>query len=340
MTSAADVRDLPTLTLGRKGGIRLHLLQLGARLTGLWAPDRVGALADVTLGFDRAEDYLADGGYIGTVCGRYANRIAFARFPLDGREIRLDRNHGDHQLHGGSDGFDRKIWTIASQSPDHVSFATRSPDGEMGFPGTLDAACTYRLIGDTAVLIAMTATTTAPTVVNMAHHAYFNLAGHNSGEVLDHQLQLHARHYTPVDASNIPTGELRAIAGTAFDFAAPRSIRSLMPSAQGFDHNFCLSDPLQARHGESLRPAATLIDPPSGRSLNLWTNEIGLQVYTGAHFDGHRPGKSGVPYHKFPGIALETQKFPDSPNQPQFPSARLEPGQTYRHLVLMDFTPA
>lgn len=339
MTEHAEYTALPGVVLGRRTGIRLHLSPLGARITGLWAADRNGVLADVALGHDRVEDYLTVGGYIGTTCGRYANRIAFARFPLDGREVVLDRNHGDHQLHGGSEGFDRKIWRIASQSPDHVTFTTQSPDGEMGFPGALDVVCTYQLVANHKVLIEMIATTSAPTVVNMANHAYFNLAGHGSGEALDHQLRLYARQYTPVDATNIPTGEIRAVAGTPFDFTTERPIRAAMPGENGFDHNFCLSEAVQAIHGEYLRPAADLTHINSGRSLKVWTSEVGLQVYTGAHFDGSQPGKSGVTYHKFAGIALETQKFPDSPNQPQFPSARIDSGQVYRHLVLFDFTP-
>lgn len=339
MTNPADVRALPTLSIGRKDGITVQLLALGARITGLWVPDPAGVMADVVLGHDRPEDYLTDHGYLGATCGRYANRIANARFGLDGRDIMLDRNHGPHQLHGGSEGFDRKIWSVASQSADHVAFALVSPDGDMGFPGTLQVSCSYRMVSEHALMIEMTATTTAPTVVNLANHAYFNLAGQGAGEVLDHHLSLQAGHYTPVNSGLIPTGEIRAVAGTPFDFEDLRQIRTKMPSAEGLDHNFCLSSPTEIRHGEALRPAAKLLHPVSGRSLRVWTNEVGLQVYTGAHFDGSQPGKAGASYRKFPGIALETQKFPDSPNKPQFPSARLNPGQLYRHLVLYDFTP-
>lgn len=339
MADSAAVQSLQTITISRKGGIRLDLLPLGARMTALWAPDRNGTFADVVLGHDRPEDYLTVGGHIGTICGRYANRIAFARFPLDGREVVLERNHGPHQLHGGSDGFDRKIWRVADQSPDHVVFATQSPDAEMGFPGAMEVSCTYRLIGDFALMIEMRATTSAPTVVNLASHPYFNLAGHGAGNVLDQQLKVHARHYTPVDPTNIPTGEIRSVAGTPFDFTGPRQISEATPGPEGFDHNFCLSAPVQSLHGEDLRPAAELMHPASGRSLKLWTSEVGLQVYTGAHFDGSQPGKGGVTYDRFPGVALETQKFPDSPNHPQFPSTRLEPGQLYRHLAFFDFTP-
>jgi len=339
LTDHAAVQALPTITLAGKGGITLHLLALGARITGLLAPDRKGVMADVVLGHDRPEEYLTVGRYVGATCGRYANRIANARFPLDGRQITLDRNEGDHQLHGGPQGFDLKIWGIASQSPVHVTFATHSTDGDMGFPGALDVSCTYQLIGTHSVLIEMIATSSAPTVVNLANHAYFNLAGQGHGPVLGHGLKLHAGHFTPVDATKIPTGEIHAVKGAAFDFTSARPIAKAMPGPDGFDHNFCLSAPLQSIAGEYLRPAAELSDPASGRALKLWTTEVGLQVYTGAHFDGSQPGKAGARYGRFAGIALETQKFPDAPNHPQFPHARLDPGQLYRHLVLLDLTP-
>jgi len=339
MTDPLDVQELSTITLRREGGIEISLVALGARITGLMAADRTGALADVVLGHDRPEDYLTVGGYLGATCGRYANRIAHGRFSLDGRESDLDRNEGAHQLHGGRDGFDRKIWGVASLSPTHVTFATHSPDGEMGFPGAVDASCTYQLVGDNSVLIEMIATTSASTVVNLANHAYFNLAGQGNGSVLGHSLKIHAGHYTPVGSDKIPTGEVRAVSGSAFDLTTSRPISRAMPGPEGFDHNFCLSAPVQSIAGEYLRRAAELTDPASGRALKLWTTEVGLQVYTGAHFDGSQPGKAGARYGRFAGIALETQKFPDAPNHPQFPSARLDPGQLYRHLVLLDLTP-
>lgn len=327
------------ITLARKGGISLKLLSLGARIAELWAPDAAGKRADVTLGHDHPVDYLTAGRYMGAICGRYANRIAGARFMLDGREVRLLPNEAEQQLHGGPQGFDQKIWDVAAQSADHVTFRIRSPDGEMGFPGDLDVSCTYRLVSDHAFLLEMQASTTLPTHVNLASHPYFNLAGHDAGEVLGHCLRIHARHYTPVDARNIPTGEVLAVGGTVFDFTSQGPIRAAMPGPQGFDHNFCLSGQAQRLHGEYLCPAAELLHPPSGRSLKLWTSEIGLQLYTGAHFDGSQTGKGGASYRKFAGVALETQKFPDSPNQPQFPSTRLDPGQTYRHLMLFDLLP-
>ena len=305
----------------------------------LWAPDRLGKVADIVLGHDQRDSYRTVGGYLGATCGRYANRIKGSRLVLDGRPVHLVPNEGDTQLHGGPEGFDSRIWDIADQSASHVTFALRSPAGDMGFPGALSVSCTYRLLGAHRLLIQMTATTDAPTVVNLAHHSYFNLAGQGSGDVLGQTLRLYADHYTPVDGAGIPTGEVLSVLDSAFDFTQPRPIGQALPGPTGFDHNFCLSAPTQTTEIAPLRPAADLHDPVSGRSLCLWTNEVGLQVYTGGHFDGTQPGKAGATYPQFAGIALETQKFPDTPNRPQFPSARLDPGQTYNHLLLLDLTP-
>lgn len=329
--------EVQAITLQGRSGTHAKVLTWGARLAELWVPDARGHLADIVLGQDSLADWQAHGRYMGTTCGRFANRIAGGRFALDGRVVTLDRNEGANQLHGGSEGFDLKHWRIEDASDAHVTLVATSPAGEMGYPGTVQARVTYRL--EDGLSIIMEATTDTPTVVNMANHAYFNLAGQGAGSVLGHELCLHADHYTPVDAAKIPTGEIRAVEGTAFDFRSLRRIGGQMPGPEGLDHNFCLSAPLEAVQGEFLRPAADLTDPASGRALRLWTNEVGLQVYTGAHFDGSQPGKGGVCYGKFPGIALETQKFPDSPNQPLFPSARLDPGQIYRHLVFLDLMP-
>jgi aldose 1-epimerase len=335
-------------TLGRIGGhevrqvtlegrLRLVLLTHGARLAQLWAPDRDGRLADVVLGHDDLADYAANHGFLGATCGRFANRIAGARFPLDGTGVRLVPNEGTTQLHGGPQGFDAAPWTITGASATEVTFAHESPAGDMGFPGRLNVRCTYRLDG-LCLWIGMTATTDAPTVVNLAHHSYFNLGGQGAGDVLGHRLKVAAEHYLPVDAAKVPTGAVLPVAGTAFDFTALRPIGQALPGPGGFDHCYCLSQPLQGPGGALLRPAARLVDPASGRSLRLATNQPGLQVYTGAHFDA-TPGKSGARYPRFAGVALETQGFPDAPNRPQFPSARLDPGQTYRHLMRLNLTP-
>jgi aldose 1-epimerase len=316
-------------------GLRVALLTWGARLAELWVPDASGTLADIVLGHDSADDWQTHGTYVGATCGRYANRIAGGRFKLDGRAVQIDRNEGANTLHGGAQGFDRKHWQIADHSDTHVTFATTSPDGDMGFPGTLLARVTYRIEG-LGLVIEMTAQSDAPTVVNLVNHAYFNLAGQGAGDVMGQCLQIEAGHYLPVTADLIPTGEVRTVAGTAFDFRQLRPIGAQLPDSNAFDHNFCLSAPAGP---DGLRHCLTATDPGSGRRTRLSTTEPGVQLYTGAHFDGG-PGKAGVRYPRFAGFAVETQRFPDTPNRPHFPSARLDPGQTYRHVMRFDFTPA
>lgn len=317
------------------GGLRARLLTWGARLAELWVPDAKGALADIVLGCDSLADWQTHGTYVGATCGRYANRIAGGRFTLDGRAVQVDRNEGTNHLHGGRAGFDLKHWEIAEHSDRHVTFSTTSPDGEMGYPGTLTAQATYRIEG-TALTITMQAETDAPTVVNLVNHAYFNLAGQGAGDVMGQHLHVEAGHYLPVDAQLIPTGEILSVTETAFDFRQPRPIGAALPGPGGFDHNLCLSAPPGP---DGLRPCLEATDPASGRRMRLWTSEPGVQLYTGAHFDG-TPGKSGARYPRFAGFAAETQRFPDSPNRPQFPPARLDPGQTYRHVMRFDFAPA
>jgi aldose 1-epimerase len=316
------------------GGLKVTLLTWGARLSELWVPDAKGIRSDIVLGHDTPTDWETHGTYLGATCGRYGNRIAGGRFTLDGKTFQLDRNEGATTLHGGTQGFDRKVWTIESHSDTHVTFALTSPDGDMGFPGTLHATTTYRIDGQT-LTIEMLATTDAPTVVNLVNHAYFNLAGQGAGDIMDQHLQIEAAHYTPVDADLIPTGEIRSVANSAFDFRQARPIGARLPGPSAFDHNLCLSAPFGA---DGLRPCLTAIDPASGRRMQLSTNQPGVQLYTGAHFDG--PGKDGAHYPRFAGFAAETQHYPDSPNNPQFPSARLKPGETYRHVMRFDFTPA
>jgi len=328
-----DGTEVQALTL-EADGLRLKLLTWGARLAELWVPDAKGQRADIVLGHDSLADWQTHGTYVGATCGRFANRIAGGRFILDGRAVQLDRNEGANTLHGGTTGFDLKHWSVADHSDSHVTFATTSPDGDMGFPGTVQARVTYRI--DRGLVIEMEATTDAPTIANLANHAYFNLAGQGSGNVLEQELQIEAGFYLPVDAALIPTGEVRSVAGTAFDFRQPRPIGRNLPDDGGFDHNFCLSAPTDAA---GLRPCLTATDPASGRRMRLFTTEPGVQIYTGAHFAG-TPGKAGARYPRFAGFAAETQLFPDSPNRPQFPSARLDPGQTYRHAMRFDFTPA
>ncbi len=327
--------DVHQATLLGPRGLCVRLLTFGARLSQLWVPDRQGVLADIVLGHDSLEDWQTHGTYLGATCGRYSNRIAAGRFVLDGRQVQVHQNEGVNHLHGGAAGFDLKIWQIESHSADHVTFATTSADQEMGYPGTLKVRTTYQITHQ-GLDIVMEAATDAVTVVNLVNHAYFNLAGQGSGSVMDQELQVDAGFYLPVDDQLIPTGEVRSVAQTAFDFRTARPIGQALPGAGGFDHNLCLSNPLGQ---EGLRPCLVARDPVSGRSLRLSTSEPGVHLYTGAHFHD-TPGKSGSRYSRFAGFAIETQRFPDSPNNPHFPSSRLEPGTTYRHRMSFGFDAA
>lgn len=325
--------DVLSAELSGPDGLRLRLLTFGARLAELWVPDAGGALADIVLGQDSLANWQTHGAYMGATCGRYANRIAAGQFVLDGRRHQVDRNEGAQHLHGGVKGFDTRHWEIESHSARHVSFVTTSAAGDMGYPGTVRARVTYRI--DRGLWIEMEAVTDAPTIVNLVNHAYFNLAGQGAGDVLGQNLQIEAGFYLPVDDHLIPTGEVLSVAGTPFDFRTARPIGQSLPGPGGFDHNLCLSAPTGP---DGLRPCLQACDPVSGRSLRLATTEPGVQLYTGAHFDGG-PGKAGARYPRFAGFAVETQRFPDSPNRPHFPGARLEPGQTYRHQMHFDFAP-
>lgn len=329
-----DGIDVQRITLAGAGGFRAELLTYGARLAGLWVPDRNGTLADVVLGCDNLAGWRDVGRYIGATCGRYANRIAKGRFSLDGREVQLDCNEGQQHLHGGRAGLDVKHWQVEERSETHATLVVTSPNGDMGFPGALTSRVTYRIEG-LQLSIVMEARTDASTVVNLVNHAYFNLAGHGSGDVLAQKLQVEAGFYLPVDETLIPTGEIRSVTGTPFDFRVSRRIGAQMPRPGGFDHNLCLSSPPDAT---GMRPCLRAQDPASGRSMQLSTTEPGVQLYTGAHFSG-MPGKAGAQYPRFAGFAVETQRFPNAPNLQHFPSARLDPGQTYRHEMRFDFTP-
>lgn len=336
-TGGEDVR---AFDLSGPGGLRARILTWGARLAELWVPDRAGRLADIVLGHDRLEDWLASKTYFGATCGRYANRIAGGRFTLEGESYQVDLNEGPNHLHGGAAGFDRKTWSVAEASERHVTLTCVSEDGEMGYPGRLQVRCTYRFDAEGRLWVTMEAETSRPTVINLVNHAYFNMAGHDSGPVTGQLLRVAADHYLPVAADLIPTGEIAAVAGTPFDFRAVRPIGQPMPGPMGFDHNLCLSSPPEPVGEAMLRFCAEAIDPASGRRLQLWTTEPGVQLYTGAYLDDRLPGKAGARVIPFGGFTLETQRFPDSPNRPQFPTPRLDPGQHYRHDMALSFAPA
>ena len=317
------------------GGLEATVVAHGARLVRMMVPDRDGTPADVVLGFDQLADYLASDAYFGATCGRYGNRIGGAAFTLDGVRHELSANEPPNQLHGGPDGFDRRIWEAHGEEADNaVIFTLVSPDGDQGYPGTLTATARYRLTDDGVLDIRMTATTDRPTIINLVHHSYWNLGGHASGDLRDHRLAVQGGFTTPVGADLIPTGEVRPVDGTPFDLRERVGLGEALDSVGGlgFDHNWCLEGPA----GE-LRPVAVLEHPVSGRRMELATDQPGLQVYTGGYLSEQVVGKGGQRYCRFGGLALESQRFPDSPNTGHFPSARLDPGETYRHRMQLRF---
>ncbi|NIX76202.1 aldose epimerase family protein [Microvirga terricola] len=321
------------------GVLRAKVITYGAILSELYAPDRNGRSEDIVLGYDDLDSYLRYRGSAGAVCGRYANRIAKAQFTLDGETHSLTVNEAPNHIHGGSKGFNKQIWNAeADEASNTLRFTLDRPDGDEGYPGRVEASVTYRLTAEPALEVVFEATTDKPTVINMVHHGYWNLAGHGSGNVCDQLLLLEADHYTPVGPGKIPTGEIAPVAGTAFDFGTLRPIGAMiddlsqLPEA-AYDHNFCIN-------GEkgTLRRAAHAADPRSGRGLEIWTDQPGVQFYTANHFEKLPAiGKGGVPYGKHAGFALETQVYPNSPNEPHFPSAALRPGEIYRHVMRVPF---
>lgn len=344
--TTADGAPVAAVTLTNSGGISARIIAYGATLQSLRLPDRSGRLADVVLGYPDLNGYIDRPQYFGATVGRFANRIAGARFSLDGRVYSLAQNNGPNSLHGGNKGFDKVVWTIAEIASGPVASVRLtyvSADGEEGYPGRLTASITYSLGDDGTLTTRYEATTDKPTIVNLSHHSLFNLAGLEGGRgVLGQRLTINADAYTPVDDTLIPTGEIRSVAGTPFDFRASHAIGERIRDGsdpqivigRGYDHNFVLNGGTT----ETPRLAARLEDPVSGRVLELYTTEPGLQVYSGNFLDGTVIGKANRVYRQGDGLALEPQKFPDAPNQPSFPSARLDPGQTYRQTSYYRFS--
>jgi len=335
--STADGTAVPIFTL-KSGEIEARVMGYGAHLVSVKAPDRAGKMADVVLGYDKLEEYLrVPNSYIGALIGRYGNRIALGRFALDGKTYQIPQNNGANALHGGPVGFDRYVWQ-AQEVDGGVEFTHVSPDGDMGFPGTLTAKVKYTLKGNT-LRLDYSASTDKETVVNLTNHAYFNLRGNDDGDILGHKVQLNAERFTPVDGGLIPTGELRPVAGTPLDFTAPEVVGARindpyeqMKLAGGYDHNFQVNG-----QAGTLRPAATVIEPESGRTLTVETTEPGIQFYSGNFLDGSFTGRHGARYAKRTGFCLETQHFPDSPNHPEFLSTTLRPGETMHSTTAFTF---
>jgi len=331
-----DGREVAAVTL-HAGGISATVLAWGATLQSLLVPDRLGEPADVTLGFDDLDGYLAHTGYFGATVGRFANRIAGGRFVLDGATYQLPLNDGPNSLHGGAAGFDRQLWDITAVRPGAVTLRLISPDGDQGYPGQLTVDATYALAPTGTLTIEYRATTDAPTIVNITNHAYWNLAG--GGSALGHLLTIPADRFTPIDAALIPTGEMRDVAGTPFDFRATTALGARIRDGsdaqlgfgRGYDHNWAVMP------AEGLGIRAQVADLLSGRSFELCSNHTGLQVYSGNSLDGSIVGKEGLRYRQGDAIVLEPQRCPDTPNRSQFGSARLGPGDTYHHTVIYRF---
>lgn len=328
------------LTLSNRNGVEIRVITFGATIVSLRVPDRDGTVGDIVLGHDSLAGYLTSSPYFGAVVGRYGNRIAKGRFRLDGVEYQLATNNGVNHLHGGIRGFDKVVWTaepFQSDSTSGVRFRYTSPDGEEGYPGTVHVSISYTLTDLDELILDYDATTDKATPINLTQHSYFNLAG--SGGILGHQLMLAADRYTPVDSTLIPTGELATVDGTPFDFRTAQAIGSRIGEQHeqlrfggGYDHNFVVT-----RDGEELALAAVLGDTVSGRTLEIRTTEPGIQFYSGNFLDGTITGKGGEVYRYRTGLALETQHFPDSPNQPAFPSTILRPGERYRSQTTWTF---
>ena len=330
-----DGRTVHSVTLGAPDGFHARLISFGARLTELHVPDHAGRLADVVLGYDLLQDYVESTTYFGATCGRFANRIGDGRLQIDGQVHQLDRNEGPNHLHGGKAGFDRKVWDIAELTDLSVTFAATSEDGEMGYPGHCDLSCTYALDPAGRLSITMKAETSKPTVMNMVHHSYFNLAGQGSGPVTDQMIRFDSAFHTPVDDALLATGEVLSSAGTPHDFSAAKSIGrdiGVVLGGRGYDHNFCLTS------DDPMHPCAEAWDPASGRRMVLTTSEPGVQFYTGGYLSDGMVGKQGRHLCQFAGFTLETQRFPGTPAFGHFPSARLDPGQTYRHRMEFAFS--
>ena len=335
-----DGAQIDILTLRNASGMEVRAITYGGIITSLKVPDRNGQTADIALGFDSLAGFLTPHPFFGAIIGRYGNRIGAATFTLDGATYTLAKNNGPNNLHGGDKGFDKQVWNAqAVAGRNAIEFTRTSVNGEEGFPGNLAVRVTYELTDKNELVVDYFATTDKATPVNLTQHTYFNLAGEGSGDILGHQLTINADRYTPVNDTLIPTGELAPVQGTPFDFRQPTAIGARINDAnpqlkngQGYDHNWVLN-----RSGDGLQLAARVVEPTSGRTMEVTTTEPGLQFYAGNFLDGTIKGKSGHVYGKRSGFCLETQHYPDSPNKPEFPSTILRPGQEYRSKTVFTF---
>ena len=322
-------------TLTNDKGLKARVMTYGATLVSLEVPDRTGRPGDIVLGYDTLDEYIKNNPYFGSVVGRYGNRIAKGRFTLDGATYQLATNNGENHLHGGIKGYDKVVWKaepIRGEGNVGVKFSYLSQDGEEGYPGNFNITVIYTLTNANELTISYEATTDKATPVNLTHHSYFNLAG--EGDVLGHELTINADAYTPVDAGLIPTGEIRPVKDSPFDFTTPHTIGERIAQVEGgYDHNFVLRS-----GGGMMDLAVRVVEPKSGRVMEISTTEPGLQFYSGNFLDGTITGKRGKAYLKHYGFCLETQHFPDSPNKPNFPSTILRPGAVYKSLTIHKFS--
>lgn len=332
-------KDIYWITL-RNGSTVVRITNLGCAITSILTPDREGVHKNIVAGFEEPGDYKNNPYYFGCVVGRTINRIGEGRFPLEGRTIQLSQNHGHNHLHGGFEGFNKKIWDIAGvihgEGEVGVTFSYTSRDGEEGYPGNLQVQVRYILSPENKLLITYKATTDKKTPVNLSNHSYFNLTGFANPVITDHLLKIHAEKYTEKNADNLPTGNILPLSGTSLDFSRPKKIGDHIdqfPLDKGFDHNFVLT-PVSSG---TLRPAAELYDPSSGRMLRITTDRPGMQLYTANWWDGSLLAPDGRPYVQHGAVALETQAFPDSPNHADFPDTILTPDETYRATTVFEF---
>jgi len=338
-----DGQPVGLYTLTNTGGMEVAITNYGGIVVSIKAPDRSGKFADVVLGFDTFDAYLNNTPFFGALVGRYGNRIAKARFTLDGHEYHLAANDNGNTLHGGLKGFDKRLWNAKDVSTKEVpalELTYLSKDGEEGFPGNLSVTVTYSLTPKNELKIDYAATTDKDTVLNLTNHSYFNLAGQGEGDILSHLMMINGDRFTPVDATLIPTGELKSVAGTPLDFRKPTAIGARIDAddqqikfGRGYDHNFVLN-----RKGGELILAARVTEPSSGRVLEVLTTQPGLQFYTGNFLDGTIHGKVGKVYPRRSAFCMETQRFPDSPNQPQFPTTVLKPGKHFQSTTVFRFS--
>jgi aldose 1-epimerase len=340
-----DGRAVASVTLTNDHAVSATIIALGAAIQAVTLPDRTGKRADVAIGYDSLHGYLTKPEFFGATVGRVANRVAHGRFTLDGKRYTMPVNDGVNSLHGGTKGFDKVLWEVVQMKDGPTASVTLryvSPDGDMGYPGTLTTYATYSLDVQDRLTIEYRATTDKPTVVNISNHAYWNLAGAGGPRgAMDHVVQIPADRYTPTDAGSIPLGRHAPVAGTAFDFRTPHPVADHVRDSndvqigygRGYDHNWVIGDAVTA--DEHLM--ARVVEPVSGRGYELWSNQPGLQFYSGNFFNGTIKGKGGHLYRMGDAIVMEPQLFPDAPNQPGFPSIRLDPGQTYRNVMTYRF---